>query len=164
MKILKTTDFVSERIKVQPITNAELKRASKKVKRMMNSTKLSPDMVKLITDNMTDGYPLKTQKYINPVNIDEEIEKFGDHYDTRELQYNNIGSFIDIAKKHGMYLLNWNKKVPNLFGSGKHSEYHQALLTIDKDKTSNNIYVLHSKHAKWTLEDRIPGELYMEKL
>lgn len=162
MKILKTNDFVLERIQVKPITNAELEQISKKVKRIMNSMKLSPDMVKLITDKLTSGYPLKKQKYIKPAKVSEEISKFGACYDSRDLHIKNIDDFVAVANKYGMYWLNWNIEVSKIFGSGTRKENRQVLLTIDK--TNNDIYVLHGKDAKWTLEDRIPGELYMNKL
>jgi len=60
-----------------------------------------------------------------------------------------------------MYWLVWNIEVSKIFGSGTRKESRQVLLTIDE--TTNDAYVLRGKDAKWTLEDRIPGELYMEK-
>lgn len=160
MKILDVNQFVSERMQIKPVTNAELAKIEKQTKRM--KTILAPNMIKLIEKRLTAGYPLKKQKYIKPAKVSEEISKFGDCYDARDLHVKNIDDFVTVANRYGMYWLVWNIEVSRIFGTGTYKESRQVLLTIDE--TTNDIYVLRGKDAKWTLEDRIPGKLYMEKL
>ena len=55
MKILKTTDFVSERIKVQPVTNAELEKAQTEFE---ESKKIPFGLTKDDLKGMLEGMPM----------------------------------------------------------------------------------------------------------
>jgi len=60
MKILDINQFVSERMQIKPVTNAELAKIEKQIKRMKKT--LDPNTIKCIERRLTSGYPLKKTK------------------------------------------------------------------------------------------------------
>lgn len=84
MKILKTNDFISERIKVKPITNAEWDRAKTDIHKSMRKARRS-----LIKTDIDDPYT-----FLNGYLDKEFLDKFDS---IRLLKSNNIELVADYA-------------------------------------------------------------------
>ena len=92
MKILKTTGFVSERIQVQPITNAELEKVQKEIEDIKNPFGLTKDDLKGALENVPMGIVVRMMEEM-------KLQKY--ETDVSRLQLSPIAGFIWIATEAG---------------------------------------------------------------
>ena len=154
MKILKTDDFVSERIQLQPITNAQLDKTAEKIK---NNIVLDEGVKRLIFD-FDEKYVFE-ERDIDKQDFDKELEKFCHEFDNISKRKGRE-RFIEQVHKNNMmvYVKCYEPKFPE-------STTREALVTISNNpRLKNNIHVLYGVEGRIHMSGDywIDGYVFME--
>ena len=152
MKVMSVGQFISERIKIKPVTNAELKNTCKQIeqvkKMMFDKKKLFSEIIQLVTSCEVEDI------YIKPNNAIKEIRNYCKKFEPCSKK---------IASKNGMHILRYEVKVTHYpwseFDPGMEARY--IYVAVDYDKNKDNVLTLCGSEAEWTLEDCCPGEVWV---